>query len=175
MGGIGVKPAQSGGPVEGRVQGYRASRSRQRAANPRQPPGWFDTPMHRERFTRPSPWVVTGLFVASGAVHLIRPGVFESMIPSALPRPREIVYASGVAELVCAAGLIAKAPWAGPASAAVLAGVWPGNVQFALTATAKVREGGANPRDVAVAAVAWARLPLQIPMLRAALSTRRAR
>ncbi|MDT3442142.1 MULTISPECIES: DoxX family protein [unclassified Pseudofrankia] len=130
--------------------------------------------MDRKRFTRPSPRVVTGAFLVSGMVHLARPSFFEPLIPRALPRPREIVYVSGVAELVCAAGLLAKAPWAGPASAAVLVGVWPGNLQMALDATARVRRSGGQPRDVALAALAWARMPLQIPMLRAALSARRA-
>ncbi|MBL7495625.1 DoxX family protein [Frankia sp. CNm7] len=128
--------------------------------------------MDLRRFTRPGPRMVTGALLASGVIHLVRPSVFEPLIPRALPRPREIVYASGVAELVCAAGLIAKTSWAGPASAALLVGVWPGNLQMALDATTRARDGG-RPRDVALAAVAWARMPLQVPMIRAVLSTRR--
>ncbi|MCK9900110.1 DoxX family protein [Parafrankia colletiae] len=129
--------------------------------------------MTRARLTRPSPWIVAGAFLVSGTVHLVRPAVFEPLIPRALPRPREIVYVSGVAELACAAGLAVRAPWAGPASAALLVGVWPGNLQMALDATARVRRGGGRPQNVALAAVAWARLPLQVPMIRAVLSTRR--
>ncbi len=130
-------------------------------------------PVTLSRFTRPSPWLVTGAFLVSGVTHLVRPAVFEPLIPRALPGPRAIVYASGVAELVCAAGLLTKARWAGPASTAVLVGVWPGNLQSALDATAQARQGGGRPRDVAQAAVLWARLPLQIPMIRAVLSTSR--
>ncbi|OHV36581.1 MULTISPECIES: DoxX family protein [Pseudofrankia] len=130
--------------------------------------------MNAERFTRPSPSLVAGAFLVSGAVHLVRPSFFEPLIPRALPRPREIVYVSGVAELVCAVGLLTKASWAGPASAAVLLGVWPGNLQMALDATSRAREDDGQPRAVALAALAWARMPLQIPMLRAALSARRA-
>ncbi|CAO5253010.1 DoxX family protein [Frankia sp. AgKG'84/4] len=117
---------------------------------------------------------MTAAFLVSGVVHLVRPSVFEPLIPPALPRPREIVYASGVAELACAAGLLAKARWAGPASAALLVGVWPGNLQTALDATTRVREGGGQPRHVATAVLAWARIPLQIPMIRAALAAPRA-
>ena len=47
------------------------------------------------------------LFIASGTTHLVRPQVFEPIVPRALPARRELVYVSGVAELVCAAGLLA--------------------------------------------------------------------
>ncbi len=117
---------------------------------------------------------MTATFLVSGVVHLVRPSIFEPLIPPALPRPREIVYASGVAELACAAGLLTKARWAGPASAALLVGVWPGNLQSALDATTRVREGGGKPRQVATAVLAWARIPLQIPMIRAVLAAPRA-
>lgn len=128
--------------------------------------------MLRDRIgRRPSPWVVTGAFVASGVVHLVRPRYFEPLIPPALPRPREIVYVSGVAELACAAGLATKARWAGPASAALLLGLWAGNLQMALDATTRARDSG-RVRDTAFAAGTWARLPLQVPMIRAVLANR---
>lgn len=117
------------------------------------------------------PRQVGTIFLISGVVHLVRPQFFEPLIPRALPGAREIVWASGVAELVCAAGLFTDQRWAGQASAAVLLGVWPGNLQMALDATGKARSG--KPRDIASAAGAWSRMPLQIPMIRAVLSTRR--
>ena len=46
------------------------------------------------------------MFVASGAVHLVRPETFEPLMPQVVPAHREVIYASGVAELVCAAGLL---------------------------------------------------------------------
>lgn len=48
---------------------------------------------------------VASAFVVSGIIHLVRPQVFEPLVPPVLPRRRELVYASGVAEIVCAAGL----------------------------------------------------------------------
>ncbi len=48
---------------------------------------------------------------------------------------------SGVAELVCAAGLLARRRWAGPASVAVLLAVWPGNFQMALDVTRTAEPG----------------------------------
>lgn len=124
-----------------------------------------------DRLSRPSPKLVAVAFLVSGVTHLVRPAVFEPLIPPQLPRPREIVYLSGAAELVCAAGLLTNAQWAGRASAALLVGIWPGNWQMALDATARARDqgNGHRGRDVALAALAWARMPLQVPMIRAVL------
>ena len=41
-----------------------------------------------------------------GVLHFVRPRPFERIVPKPLPRKRELVYASGVAELACAAGLL---------------------------------------------------------------------
>lgn len=74
---------------------------------------------------------------------------------------------SGVAELACAAGLATRHPWAGPASAALLVAIFPGNVQFALD---QVADPAAGTLGVALA---WLRLPLQLPMIWVALQARR--
>lgn len=104
--------------------------------------------------------MVRTAFTVSGIVHLLRPQVFEGSVPKALPRPRLLVYASGVAELACALGLARRARWAGPASTALLVAVFPANVQMALDA----RKG--DNRLVKLATLA--RLPLQIPLIWAA-------
>lgn len=114
-----------------------------------------------------APRAVAAAFLASGIVHLVRPSVFEPMVPRALPGPTGLVYVSGVAELVCAAGLLRRARWAGPASVAVLLAVWPGNLQMALDVTSEAGRGG-TAELVAV----WGRLPLQIPMMWAAMQDR---
>jgi uncharacterized membrane protein len=110
---------------------------------------------------------LAALFTTSGVVHLVRPGVFEPLVPRWLPARREIVLGSGVAELACAAGLLLPRtrPLAGWASAALLVGVFPGNVQMALDA--QQRRGRA--RRVGTVA----RLPLQVPLVRAALRAAR--
>ena len=66
--------------------------------------------------------IVVGAFLASGTVHLVRPETFEPLMPEAVPAHREVIYASGVAELVCAAGLLHPRTrrLAGLASAALL-------------------------------------------------------
>ena len=114
-----------------------------------------------------APRALAVAFLTSGVIHLVRPSVFEPLIPRSLPGPTELVYVSGVAELICAVGLLRRARWAGPASVAVLLAVWPGNLQMALDVTAN-----AGPDDTAKVAAVWARMPLQIPMIWAALQDR---
>ncbi len=106
-------------------------------------------------------------FATSAIVHLVKPSVFEPLIPPALPRPTELVYASGVAEAVCAVGLLTGRRWAGPLSVAVLLAVWPGNLQMALDVTE-----AAGPEDRLKVAGVWARMPLQVPMMWAAMQGR---
>lgn len=120
-----------------------------------------------DRVRRWAPACLAALFVGSGALHLIRPGLFLPLVPAMLPARDAIVLVSGVAELVCAAGLLTQARWAGVASAALLVGVFPGNVAFAITAAT---DPAISP---ALVAAAWARLPLQAPLIWAALEARR--
>lgn len=114
----------------------------------------------------PMPWGTTaliGAFTLSGVVHLVKPRVFYPLIPPGLGSRKALTYASGVAELVCAAGLATRQTWAPRATAAVLAGVWVGNWWMAIEATR------ATPRRPALVVGSWARVPLQVPMIRAAL------
>jgi uncharacterized membrane protein len=121
----------------------------------------------QERRTRAwAPRTVAALFTVSGVVHLVRPSVFTSLIPEALPAPTALVYASGVAELACAYGLLTRRRWAGPASAALLLAVWPGNLQMAIDATSE--HGWDSPE----AAATWLRMPLQVPLIWMALQDR---
>lgn len=102
-------------------------------------------------------------FLASGTVHLVKPDVWEPLMPDWVPAHREVILWSGVAEIACAAGLV-FAPTrkaAGLASAALLAGVYVGNVKMALDAS--------KSKNTALKAAAYGRLPLQFPMIRAAL------
>ncbi|MEV6412839.1 hypothetical protein [Kribbella sp. NPDC051718] len=107
------------------------------------------------------------LFGVMGVLHFVKPEPFERIVPRQLPRKKELVYASGVAELACAAGLLhprTRRP-AGLLSAGLLAAVFPANVQMALDLQRK-----GTPR---AKAIGFARLPLQIPLIRAALKASR--
>ncbi len=111
--------------------------------------------------------LLAGIFAASGVLHLSRPQVYEPLMPAFVPAHREVILGSGVAELLCAAGLLhprtrSSAGWA---SAALLVAVYPGNLKMAADA--------ARSRSTRFKAIAFGRLPLQLPMIRAALRAAR--
>lgn len=118
---------------------------------------------------------LVGAFAVSGVLHLVKPQIFEPTMPRQLPKQRELIYASGAAELLCAAGLAIPATRsvAGPASAALLVAVLPANVQMAVDAVGRLQRKGATPRRVAWAAAYALRVPLQWPLIRAALKAAR--
>jgi uncharacterized membrane protein len=106
---------------------------------------------------RYGPWIVAALFTVSGFMHLASPAIFLPLVPHVLPRPTELVYASGVVELICAVGLWRRDRWAGIASAVLLMIIWPANLQAAITAQ--------HGDDATTKALTWIRLPLQIPLI----------
>ena len=103
------------------------------------------------------------IFGLSGVVHLVRPQAYEPLMPAWVPKHREVILGSGVAELACAAGLAVPATRrvAGWASALLLLGVYPGNIKMAVDA--------AGTHNTRFKVAAFGRLPLQLPMIRWAL------
>jgi uncharacterized membrane protein len=93
-------------------------------------------------------------FVAAGILHFVKPGPYESIVPDHLPAHRELVYASGVAEIAGGLGMLSQrtAPWAGWWLIATLIGVFPANVNMAIHAD--------RFRNIPEALL-WARLPIQ--------------
>jgi uncharacterized membrane protein len=112
--------------------------------------------------------IVVGAFLASGTVHIVRPQVYEPLMPSWVPAHREVILASGAAEIAGALGMLFPPTrrLAGLASAALLLGVYPGNIKMAVDA--------ARSRNVPLKVAAYGRLPLQLPMIRGAWQTWRA-
>ena len=93
-------------------------------------------------------------FLGAGALHFLRPRIYEAIMPRYLPAPRELVYASGVAEIAGGAGMLHPRT-ARPAAwwlIATMVGVFPANVEMAVNAE-RFKQ---FPR-----AALWARLPLQ--------------
>jgi uncharacterized membrane protein len=93
-------------------------------------------------------------FIAAGLGHFARPRVYEAIVPDRLPAHRELVYASGVAEI--AGGVGAMVPATRRAARwwliATLTAIFPANVHMALHADRYRRFP---------AGALWARLPLQ--------------
>lgn len=76
------------------------------------------------------------MFIA-GLNHFINPSFYEKIIPEFLPAPTALVYVSGVAEMVGAAGVIypptrRKGGWF---LIAVLVAVFPANLHMAINAS----------------------------------------
>lgn len=99
------------------------------------------------------------LLAGGGVLHLARPLPFVSMVPRALPRPKELVYVSGAGEILGAAlmALPRSRRIGGIFSAVLLAGVFPANLTMAMHS---------GRRPVWYRILVWARLPLQIPLVR---------
>jgi uncharacterized membrane protein len=112
--------------------------------------------------------LLIGAFLTSGTVHLVKPEIWEPLMPDWVPAHREVILYSGIAEILCAAGMALPPSrrLAGRASAALLAVVYVGNLKMAVDA--------AKSDNPAFKAAAFGRLPLQFPMFRAALRTARA-
>jgi uncharacterized membrane protein len=73
------------------------------------------------------------VFVGAGALHFVRPKIYESIVPPYLPSKRAIVYASGVAEAVGGLGLIiprTRRP-AARLLVATLVAIFPANIEMA--------------------------------------------
>ena len=111
--------------------------------------------------------LLAGAFLASGTAHIVKPGLYEPLMPDFVPAHREVIIGSGVAEIVCALGMLVPQTrrFAGLASAALLVGVFQGNLKMADDAR---RMGSPTFR-----AIAYSRLPLQVPMIQAALKAAR--
>ena len=89
----------------------------------------------------------------------MRPTTFTDLVPSWVPgTPHQVVYVSGAAELAVAAlvALPKTRRFGGYAAAALFIAVFPGNLKMAVDS---------NDGQTAMKYFAYARLPLQIPLI----------
>lgn len=115
--------------------------------------------MDRSRLARPnSAGVLAALLATSGTAHFVVPGTYAAIVPKALGAPYAWVYASGLAELACAAAVLNRSTRrkGALAGAVLFVAVFPANVQMAVTSA---RHGGWTE------VLAFARLPLQVPLV----------
>ena len=140
------------------------------------------TPLRRPTVTDGSAAGLAVLLLAAGMTHVVAPRAYEGLIPSRLGSARAWVLGSGAAELAC--GLAVAAPRTRRSGALAAAGlfvaIFPGNVVMALDSIStrpRSGPGGAGGRGGAGGvspAIAWGRLPLQVPLVLWALRVARA-
>jgi uncharacterized membrane protein len=107
-------------------------------------------------------------FVLAGAMHFVTPRTYEAIMPDYLPAHRELVYASGVAEIV--AGGAAMHPrtrrFGAQLGILTLVGVFPANLHMAL-------HPDRYPQIPGGRATLLARLPLQLLLIAWARAARK--
>lgn len=110
---------------------------------------------------------LAAMFAISGVIHLVKPEVYEPLMPRIVPAHREVIVASGLLELVCAGGLLHPRTRrvAGWSSAGLLLAVFPANLKMANDLRSSRRTG--------LRSAAFARLPLQLPLIRTAVKAAR--
>ncbi len=109
---------------------------------------------------------LAALLIGVGTTHFLAPKPFDTIVPAELPgSPRFYTYASGVAELATGTLLLPRRTrrFGALAAALLFVAVLPANINM-------VRLWWDKPWPMRIAALA--RLPLQIPMITAALKVR---
>jgi uncharacterized membrane protein len=118
--------------------------------------------------TRPEK-LLAAFLLGAGVMHFVNPEFFDAIVPPWAPgTERFATYASGVAELLVALGIVVKRTrrlslWL---AAALFVAVYPANLYMAWDW---------RDRELADRLVAYGRLPLQFPMVWWAMSTARRR
>ena len=117
------------------------------------------------RLRAASPYLLAALLAGAAVTHALRPEFYDPIVPHFLPGPaRTWTLLSGVAELAVAAAVAAPRTRRTGAllAALLLVAVFPANLQMA-----------ADAHTTAMRVVAYARLPLQVPLVLWALAVRR--
>jgi uncharacterized membrane protein len=111
--------------------------------------------------------LLAGLLATAGVTHFLRPGPYDAIVPEALPGDaRTWTRVSGAAELALAAAVALPATRRTGAllTAAFFTAVFPANVKMA---------HDWRHRRTPLRAAAYARLPLQVPLVLWAIEVRR--
>lgn len=110
---------------------------------------------------RPLRYAMSAAYVIAGITHFLAPKAFARVVPPGLPKPRALVYLSGIAEIGLGIGVAFDRTRRGSAWGimALLGAVFPANVYMA---TDDVAAELVPDRLSGIAcAAAWARLPFQ--------------
>ncbi len=106
-------------------------------------------------------WLMAAFYVWAGVMHFRQPDFYLPMMPPYLPWHAELVFLSGVAEVLCGVGLLFPptrklAAWA---TIALLVAVFPANIHVAIHDVPVFGASeGAGP-------IGYVRLPLQLVLI----------
>lgn len=109
-------------------------------------------------------WLMAALYLTAGVMHFVQPWFYVQIMPPYLPWHWELVYVSGVIEIVLAVLLVIPATQrlAAWGIIALLIAVFPANLHMAM---AQVQfdppPPGGQPSELA----SWIRLPLQLVLI----------
>jgi uncharacterized membrane protein len=107
-------------------------------------------------------FTLAAFMLVAGLAHFAVPRTYQRIVPRLVGDPAFWVRWTGVAEIVCAALLVGRRTRRAGALATVgvLLAVFPANVKMAL-------DGGipSRPFPLGSPVAAWARLPLQVPLI----------
>ena len=102
--------------------------------------------------------------LAMGIAHVVTPAPFVKIIPDAVPNPKLWNLVAAAAEATAGVLLLQSDPkkqrLGGALATVTFLGVYPANIDMAIKAGKPT-----NPKAIA----AWARLPMQLPMIRSGI------
>jgi uncharacterized membrane protein len=125
------------------------------------------------RLAEEAPDYLAALMGQVGLLHFVVPDLMAAQIPRFFPFKKQLVYISGVVEVACAIGLKRRDPWAGKLAAVTLLAIWPANIQMAIDAGSGHYDGPGRS-IVNSKTLMWCRVPLQLPLIWAALQAQTA-
>lgn len=102
-------------------------------------------------------WVMGVFYVVAGVMHFTNTDFYRPLMPPYLPLHLELIYLSGIAEILCGVGVLLPATRRAAAWATILLliAVFPANLHVALNNVPL----GDNPQGLGI--WNWARLPFQ--------------
>lgn len=102
-------------------------------------------------------YIMSAIYTIAGILHFVRPKPYMSIMPPYLPAHKELVFLSGLAELLLGLALLVPSfrTWAAWGIIALLIAVFPANVYMAT---------GEKFQTIS-AWIRWGRLPLQAVLI----------
>ena len=106
-------------------------------------------------------WVMSLFYITAGAIHFVRPHLYQAAMPPYLPWHLALIYLSGLAEVVFGAAVLVPVlrPLAAWGLIALLIAIFPANIHIAMH---NVPLGGASE---GWGIWNWVRLPFQAVLI----------